>query len=80
MQIRNVLLSLEREDTPCATALIVMLTLPVAVATQDLQKGYVAYQRGDYATALLEWRPLAEQGNTENSLVRFILHQKKEPD
>ena len=78
MQIRNVLLSLEREDTPCATALIVMLT--VAVATQDLQKGYVAYQRGDYATALLEWRPLAEQGNAENSLVRFILHQKKEPD
>ena len=78
MQIRNVLLSLEREDTPCATALIVML--PVAVATQDLQKGYVAYQRGDYATALLEWRPLAEQGNAENSLVRFILHQKKEPD
>jgi hypothetical protein len=61
-----------------ATALIVMLTLPVA--TQDLQKGYVAYQRGDYATALLEWRPLAEQGNAENSLVRFILHQKKEPD
>jgi hypothetical protein len=61
-----------------ATALIVMLT--VAVATQDLQKGYVAYQRVDYATALLEWRPLAEQGNAENSLVRFILHQKKEPD
>ena len=78
MQIRNMLLSLERDDTPCATALIVMLT--VAVATQDLQKGYVAYQRGDYATALLEWRPLAEQGNAENSLVRFILHQKKEPD
>ena len=63
MQIRNMLLSLEREDTPCATALIVMLTLPVAVATQDLQKGYVAYQRGDYATALLEWRLLAEQGS-----------------
>ena len=63
MQIRNVLLSLEREDTPCATALIVMLTLPVAA--QDLQKGYVAYQRVDYATALLEWRPLAEQGNAD---------------
>ena len=24
-----------------------------------------AYQRGDYATALREWRPLAEQGNPE---------------
>ena len=46
-----------------ATALIVMLTLPVAA--QDLQKGYVAYQRVDYATALLEWRPLAERGNAD---------------
>ncbi len=44
-----------------ATALAVMLALPVAA--QDFQKGYVAYQRGDYATALREWRPLAEQGD-----------------
>ena len=29
----------------------------------DFQKGYTAYQTGDYATALREWRPLAEQGN-----------------
>ena len=26
------------------------------------QKGFGAYDRGDYATALKEWRPLAEQG------------------
>ncbi len=26
-------------------------------------EGFAAYQRGDYATALREWRPLAEQGN-----------------
>lgn len=30
---------------------------------QDFEKGLAAYQRGDYATALEEWRPLAEQGN-----------------
>ena len=29
----------------------------------DFQKGYKAAQRGDYATALREWTPLAEQGN-----------------
>ena len=29
----------------------------------DLQKGFDAAQRGDYATALREWKPLAEQGN-----------------
>jgi TPR repeat protein len=29
---------------------------------QDFQKGLAAYIKGDYATALREWRPLAEQG------------------
>jgi len=29
----------------------------------DFQKGLDAYERGDYATALKEWTPLAEQGN-----------------
>ena len=28
----------------------------------DFQAGLEAYKRGDYATALEEWRPLAEQG------------------
>ena len=27
--------------------------------------GYTAYNAGDYATALREWRPLAEQGNAD---------------
>ena len=31
------------------------------VAAQDFEKGYDAYNAGDYATALKEWRPLAEQ-------------------
>ena len=30
---------------------------------QDLDKGWEAYFRGDYAAALKEWRPLAEQGD-----------------
>jgi hypothetical protein len=31
---------------------------------QDFDKGLAAAQSGDYATALQEWRPLAEQGYT----------------
>ncbi len=31
----------------------------------DYQAGEEAYDRGDYATALKEWRPLAEQGDAE---------------
>ena len=31
----------------------------------DFQKGYAAYESGDYATALREWTPLAEQGDAD---------------
>ena len=41
-------------------AVAIMLSLPVAA--QDYEKGLEAYERGDYATALREWQPLAKQG------------------
>ncbi len=46
-------------------AAIVAVALSVAspVAAQDFDTGHEAYQRGDYAAALDEWRPLADQGN-----------------
>jgi TPR repeat protein len=48
-----------------------LLILPVLFLTlllgnpafsADFQWGYTAYQSSDYATALREWTPLAEQG------------------
>ncbi len=39
-----------------------MLIAFMATARADFQDGVAAYKRGDYATALREWRPLAEQG------------------
>ena len=44
-----------------AAVLAFMVSLPVAA--QDFWKGWAAYGRGDYATALREWRPLPEQGD-----------------
>ena len=38
---------------------------PTAPARAGLDEGVAAYDRGDYATALREWRPLAEQGNAK---------------
>ena len=35
----------------------------MAAVGQDFGKGLVAAQSGDFATALKEWQPLAEQGN-----------------
>ena len=40
---------------------LVMLVQPVVA--QDFQKGLEAFERGDYATALREFKALAEQGN-----------------
>jgi hypothetical protein len=31
----------------------------------DYQKGLAAYEQGDFATALREWEPLAEQGDAD---------------
>ena len=42
--------------------LALLMTLSSPVAAQDFQKGLTAYQAGDYATALQEWKPLAEAG------------------
>ena len=33
------------------------------LVAQNFEKGLEAYQAGDYAAAVQEWRPLAEQGN-----------------
>ena len=50
---------------------ILLLTLAVLLGSAgisesaDLQKGWDAYKNKDYATALREWKPLAEQGNAD---------------
>jgi TPR repeat protein len=43
--------------------LTVFLVGPGVCWAADFQKGFDAAMRGDFVTALKEWRPLAEQGN-----------------
>jgi len=42
---------------------VLSLMLTGAAAAGPYEDGLAAYGRGDYATALRLWRPLAEQGN-----------------
>ena len=45
---------------------VVLSIVPLAVpAWADYKAGEDAYNRGDYATAVHEWRPLAEQGELQ---------------
>ena len=47
------------------TVLALLSICPASPAMADFKKGMSAYEAGDYATALKEWRPLAEKGNTD---------------
>ena len=44
-------------------ALAFLMTFSLPVSAQDFQKGLSAAQAGDFATALQEWTPLADQGD-----------------
>ena len=46
----------------CLT-LVILLGSAGNSKSADFQKGLTAYNSGDYATALREWKPLAKQGN-----------------
>lgn len=43
-------------------AVLIFVLMAVPAFAQDLDKGKVAFERGDYAAALRNFRPLAEQG------------------
>lgn len=46
----------------CLTVALLLVSTG-ASNSADFQKGLTAYQSGNYATALREWTPLAEQGD-----------------
>ena len=54
-------------DQPMSLRFPIVLVLSIiclaAPAWADGQAGVDAYKRGDYATALRQWQPLAEQGD-----------------
>ena len=46
---------------------VLSLSLTASVAAGPVEDGQAAYRRGDYATALRLWRPLADQGETPSA-------------
>ncbi len=42
----------------------------------EFNAGVTAYEQGDYATALREWRPLAEQGNANAQFMLGLMYYK----
>ncbi len=63
------------------TAFAVLLVVLAAPAWAGWDEGVAAYERGDYATALREFRPLAEQGNAgaQSNLALMYRHGQGVP-
>ena len=55
-------------------ALVLAIVCLAVAACDDIQAGVDAYLRRDYATALHEWRPLAEQGNARAQYYLGVLY------
>ena len=49
-----------------AVAVASLSLTPSWPAAADFQDGWRAYQKGDFATALKEWRPLADGGDARS--------------
>ena len=55
-------------------ALLVALLVILPATEQGFQKGMAAVRSGDYATALREWRPLAERGHAKAQYNLGVMH------
>ena len=68
----------------CQNPLIVRLILAVLLAgaglnaNADFNEGLAALARGDYATALRAWQPLAEQGDARAQFNLGLMYRKGE--
>jgi len=62
-----------RQKLRQASLLILLMTSGSGFAA-DYGKGFDAYSEGDYATALAEWRPLAEQGEADGQFGLGLLY------
>ena len=60
--------------TLCLTLTLLLGSVGVSESA-DWQKGYTAYKSGDYATALREFEPLAEQGHGVASYALGVMYR-----
>ena len=56
--------------------LILSAVLVAPVAWAGFEEGVNAYKKGDYATALREWRPLAKQGDARDQFNLGLMYDK----
>ena len=63
-----------KRNFPVLSVLLFILFVAGPAFSADFNKGIAAYSRGDYAAALKEWRPLAEQGDADAQYNLGVMH------
>ena len=53
-----------------------LCSLSSIAGAQDYDKGFAAYARGNYATAMREWRPLAKQGVAKAQFNLGVMYER----
>jgi TPR repeat protein len=56
-------------------AFLLCTAVATPVMAQDFDKGLAAARAGDYATALQEWRTLADQGNAQAQYALGLMYE-----
>ena len=56
------------------TLILFLQIIASPVTAQDFDRGLAAYNAGDYATAIKEWEPLAEDGDIIAQLNRGVMY------
>lgn len=64
--------------TPLIAGIFALMLLVIPAQAQDFYTGLAAALRGDYATALQEWRPLAEQGDAKAQFNLGVMYNNGE--
>ena len=59
-----------------AAAVALLIVVTASQAWADFKAGVEAYERGDYATALTEFRPVAQQGNADAQFILGVMYSK----
>ena len=65
---------MERRLFTCIIVFVMCCAFPAL--SGDYRKGFEAYKQGDYATALVEFRELAEQGNASAQFNLGLMHER----
>ena len=56
--------------------IVALLMSGAAAVAGPLEDGFAAYEKGDYASALRLWRPLAEQGDAYAQYSLGLMYEK----